>query len=62
MLLLKDGYHELESMTEEEEPIIHYAQIPFPQSFANFESEQSQIISSGGNIYVVWQDDTPGCF
>jgi hypothetical protein len=32
------GYHQLESMTEE--PIIHYAQIPFPESFANFESEQ----------------------
>jgi len=26
------------------------------------ESENPQIISSGGNIYVVWQDDTPGNF
>jgi hypothetical protein len=33
------GYHQLESIAEEE-PIIHYAQIPFPESFANFESEQ----------------------
>jgi hypothetical protein len=33
------GYHQLESIGEEE-PIIHYAQIPFPESFANYESEQ----------------------
>jgi hypothetical protein len=26
------------------------------------ESSAPQIISSGGNIYVVWQDDTPGNF
>ena len=26
------------------------------------ESIEPQIISSGGNIYVVWQDDTPGNF
>ena len=28
----------------------------------NGESSVPQIISSGGNIYVVWQDDTPGNF
>jgi uncharacterized protein DUF6997/uncharacterized protein DUF6996 len=33
------GYHQLESIGEEEQ-ITHYAQIPFPESFANFESEQ----------------------
>jgi hypothetical protein len=32
------GYHQLESISKE--PTIHYAQIPFPESFANFESEQ----------------------
>ncbi len=28
----------------------------------NGESSVPQIISSGGNIYVVWQDNTPGNF
>ena len=32
------GYHQLEVISEK--PIIHYTQNPFPETFANFESEQ----------------------
>jgi C-terminal AAA-associated domain len=35
------GYHQLETITKP--PNVHYAQIPFPKSFADFESEQVYI-------------------